>query len=113
MPQLSRFYREETLGCAFLCFVCHWVNEQVATFLGGSYARGSADAHSDLDLCVITTDGALEEFLAARAAFIRQLGEPVFLESFDQPNIAFFILASGAEGELYFGSEGHWDRIHS
>ena len=69
MPQLSRFYREETLGCAFLCFVCHWVNEQVATFLGGSYARGSADAHSDLDLCVITTDGALEEFLAAIPEF--------------------------------------------
>ena len=38
----------------------------VAAFLGGSYANGTADAHSDLDLYLITTDEAYAEFLAER-----------------------------------------------
>jgi len=85
----------------------------VAAFLGGSYARGEADEHSDLDLCVITTDVAFDTFLAGREEFIRLLGDPVFLESFARSNIAFFVLADGVEGELNFGSAGHLDRIQS
>jgi predicted nucleotidyltransferase len=86
----------------------------VAAFLGGSHARGAADEHSDLDLCVITTgDAAFEALVAERESFIRLLGEPVFLESFARPHIAFFVLADGVEGELYFGSVGHLDDIQS
>ena len=55
---------------------CRADDRVVAAFLGGSYARGAADAHSDLDLTLITTDAAYEEFLAARADFMRGLGEP-------------------------------------
>ena len=75
----------------------------VAAFLGGSYACGTADAYSDLDLGLITTDMAYEDFLTGRAAFIRLLGEPLFLEHFDRPDNVFFIFPDGAEGELALG----------
>jgi predicted nucleotidyltransferase len=55
---------------------CREDERVMAAFLGGSYARGTADAHSDLDLYVITTDGAFDAFCVERAAFIRNLGEP-------------------------------------
>jgi predicted nucleotidyltransferase len=85
----------------------------VAAFLGGSYAKGMADAHSDLDLSVITAGAAYEDFYAGRAAFLGRLGEVVFLEDFDLPNIAFCVLSDGAEFELWFGSENRCDHLHS
>ena len=56
----------------------------VAAFLGGSHATGRADAYSDLDLYLITTDAAYDEFFAGREEFVRRLGRPVFLEVFDE-----------------------------
>jgi RimJ/RimL family protein N-acetyltransferase/predicted nucleotidyltransferase len=91
---------------------CQADERVVAAFLGGSYARGTADAYSDLDLGLITTDEAYEGFLAEREAFIRRLGEPVFLEDFDLPHNVFFILADGAEGELALGRESQFQHIH-
>jgi len=85
----------------------------IAAFLGGSYAKGTADTYSDIDLSLITTDAAYEDFFAGRAAFLRLLGEPVFLEDFGLPNIAFFIFSDDTEGELWFGSESHLNHIHS
>jgi predicted nucleotidyltransferase len=38
----------------------------VAAFLGGSYAKGEADAYSDLALGLITTDAAYGDSLAGR-----------------------------------------------
>lgn len=77
----------------------------VAAFLTGSYAAGGADDHSDVDLGVITTDAAYEDFLRDRERFVRRLGQPLFLESFAQPSLSFFILADGTEGELAVGRE--------
>jgi predicted nucleotidyltransferase len=85
----------------------------VAVFLGGSYAKGYADAYSDVDLCVITTDASFEEFLNERETFLRSLGDLVFLEDFDNPNTAFYIYIDDTEGELNFGSESRLDQIHS
>jgi len=85
----------------------------VAAFLGGSYAKGYADASSDVDLCVITTEAASEDFSEGREAFLRQFGDLVFLEDFDIPNIAFYIFADDTEGELNIGSESRLDQIHS
>lgn len=84
----------------------------VAAFLGGSYATGKADAHSDLDLYLITTDEAYAEFLADKASWIRQLGEPLFLEDWGTPHGALFILADGAEGELWIGQASRFTHIH-
>lgn len=85
----------------------------VAAFLGGSHARGTADTYSDLDLYLITTDEAYEDFVAGREAFMRLLGKPVFLEDFGIPNIVFFIFPDGTEGELRFGRESEFAHIHS
>jgi hypothetical protein len=72
----------------------------LAATLYGSHARSAADAWSDLDIGVVVADDAYADFLAGREAFLRQLGEPLFVEDFDSPGIAFFILADGTEGEL-------------
>jgi predicted nucleotidyltransferase len=92
-----------------------WADERViGAFLGGSYARGADDAYSDLDLYVITADGAYNDFFSQRAAFTQQLGEPVFLEDFDEYgfDLLLFIFADGTEGELALGREGGFQHIH-
>jgi hypothetical protein len=92
---------------------CQADERAVAAFLGGSYARGTADAYSDLDLYLITTDTAYEDFLAGREDFVWLLGEPAFLEDFGIPGIVFFIFRDGTEGELGFGRESEFTTIHS
>jgi predicted nucleotidyltransferase len=83
----------------------------VAAFLFGSHARGEADEYSDLDLGVITSDDALENVMAERTAFVRRLGEPVFMEDFGHDRIAFFILTDGTECEVVFGREGALEEL--
>jgi len=83
----------------------------VAACLCGSHARGEADEYSDLDLCVITRDGAFDNLIAEREAFVGQLGEPVFIEDFGHDRIVFFILADGTECELVFGREGALEEV--
>jgi len=85
----------------------------VAAFLGGSYANGTADKFSDLDLYFITTDEAYENFLAEREAFVRLLGEPLFLEDFGVTHGYLFIFANGVEGEVWFGRESKFKNIYS
>ena len=92
---------------------CQTDERIVAAFLGGSYVTGAADAYSDLDLYLITTDAAYEDFVAGKEAFIRQLGQPLFLEDFGTPYACFFIFADETEGELWIGRESHFQHIHS
>src|SRR5438105_457538 len=72
----------------------------IAAFLGGSFAGGKADEYSDLDIYLITTDEAYEDFFAQRQAFMRKLGEPVFLEDFNDFgfDMVIFTFANGVEG---------------
>lgn len=84
----------------------------VAATLYGSYARGTADAHSDLDLGLITTDADFADFYTGRADWLRQLGEPLFLENFGSAVSLLFILADGTEGELSVGRAGDFTHIH-
>lgn len=79
---------------------CYTAPHILAATLSGSHATGAADEWSDLDLGVVVADEAYDEFIAGREAFVRQLGEPLFIEDFDIPGILFFILADGTEGEL-------------
>jgi hypothetical protein len=93
---------------------CQADERVVAAFLGGSYAREAADAHSDLDLYLITTDEVYDEFLSGSDAFIRLLGVPIFLEHHkgDWGDFVFFIFANGAEVELGLGCESRFHHIH-
>ncbi len=93
---------------------CQADERVVAAFLGGSYARGTADAYSDLDLGLITTDEAYDDFFAGREAFIQLLSAPVFLEDYhgDGVDFVFFIFPDGTEGELVLGRESHFTHIH-
>lgn len=92
---------------------CQADKRVVAAFLAGSYARGAADAHSDLDLGLITTDEAYETFFAERETFIRLLGEPLFLEDFGSPHTVFIIFPNGAEVELGIGRASRFKQIHN
>jgi Streptomycin adenylyltransferase len=84
----------------------------VAAFLRGSYSSGAADAYSDLDLGLITTDEAYEDFVAGNEAFMRLMGEPLFLESFNLPNFVFFFFSNGTEGELSLGRVSDFHQIN-
>lgn len=74
----------------------------LAATLYGSHAHNTADEWSDLDIGVIVADNAYDDFAAEREAFVRQLGEPLFIEDFDNDGLLFFILADGTEGELSY-----------
>ena len=92
---------------------CERDERVVAAFLGGSYAGGTADEHSDLDFGLITTDEAYKDFYVERDAFIRLLGEPALVEDFDLPDVFFFIFSDGTECELAIGRERDFAHIHS
>jgi hypothetical protein len=91
--------------------VCSSDRRIIGAFLEGSIVTGKADAYSDIDLCLIAEDEAYEAVLADRAAIIRKLGDPIFLESFGNEAITFFILPDGTEGELSFGRESGLDEV--
>jgi len=93
---------------------CQADERVVAAFLAGSYARGTTDEYSDLDFYLITTDEAYDDFFAEREAFLRLLGEPVFLEDFHgyDFDMVIFIFADGTAGELALGRQSHFHHIH-
>ena len=93
---------------------CQVDERVVAAFLSGSYARGTNDVYSDLDFGLIITDETYEYFLEDREAFIRLLGEPVFLEDYyeDGADFVFSIFSDGTEVELALGRESHFNHIH-
>ena len=92
---------------------CEADDRVVAAFLGGSNAKGHADAYSDVDLCLITTAHSLDEFIKEREDFLRSLGDLVFLEDFDHPQTSFYIYSDETEGELNLFSEAQLGDIHS
>ena len=100
-------------GAVVLRFIgaCSADDRIVAAFLAGSHATGTADAYSDLDLGVITTDAAFADVIADRRSLVERLGEPLFLDHFGREWNVFFILADGTEGEIFFGREGALDEI--
>ena len=58
-------------------------------------------------------DESFEDFCASRKQFMRLLGEPLFLESFGNPHMVFYIFGNGAEGELGIGRKSAFETIHS
>jgi predicted nucleotidyltransferase len=85
----------------------------VAALLVGSYVKGKADEHSDLDLYLITTDEAYDDFVSRRDSFVRLLGEPLFMEDFDLPGIVFLIFPDGSEVEISYVRESQANHVLS
>jgi molybdopterin converting factor small subunit len=80
--------------------MCEADERVLAAALTGSWAAGTGDAHSDLDLSVLVADADYEAFLSTARQFVTQLGEVLFLEDFDDPHTLYFVLGDGTEGEL-------------
>jgi predicted nucleotidyltransferase len=86
----------------------------LAAFLGGSFAGGTADEYSDLDIYLVTTSEAYDDFFSERHSFMRRLGEPVFLEDFNTFgfDMLIFTYSDGVEGELALAPESQFEHIH-
>ncbi len=86
---------------ALFTSACQRDERVLAAFLGGSYATSTSDAYSDLDLYLITTDEAYIAFFAERGTFLKQLGEPVLQEDFNDFgfDMILFVFSNGVEGE--------------
>jgi Nucleotidyltransferase domain len=88
-----------------------------AAFLGGSFATGTADAFSDLDLYVVTEDDDYDRFLARHEEFMRSWAEPVFLDTtVDFEGFGFdmlhFVLVDGVSGEVALGHRSNVLALH-
>ncbi|MFV2045445.1 MAG: hypothetical protein ACC700_19710 [Anaerolineales bacterium] len=86
----------------------------VAAFLGGSFAAGSEDDRSDLDLYVLILSEKYTEFFATRRNFFECWRNPVFLEDFNDFgfDMLVFILSNGVEGELSMAKDDNFLHIH-
>ena len=93
--------------------ICQADERITAAFLTGSFARGTADAYSDLDFCLMTRSDAYQDFIAGKKDFIDRLGEPLFLEDFDLPDMPFFIFPNDVECELAICSQDRLARLYS
>src|SRR6266702_2194189 len=93
---------------------CEKDERVVAAFFGGSLVTEKADEWSDLDIYLITTDEAYDSFFAERQAFVHGLGEPVFLEDFNDFgfDMVLFTFADGVEGEMALARESRFEHIH-
>lgn len=92
--------------------VCQTDPRIAAAFLVGSYVKGKVHGHSDPDLYLITTEEAYDDFVSKRESFVRQLGEPLFMEDFDLRGIVFLIFGMAQNELSHFikamGRGQHW-----
>ena len=92
---------------------CQTDDRVAAALHVGSYVKGLADEHSDLDLYVVTTDNGYKDFIASRSAFVEKLGEPLFMEDFGHPDTVFLIFSDGSEVEISFTRESQLSQVLS
>ena len=83
----------------------------VAVFEGGSRARGEADEHSDVDITIVADDGSLDDLRTGKDAFVRSIGNALFVEDFGIADMAFAIFDDGSELELHLHRVSDLDSI--
>jgi predicted nucleotidyltransferase len=89
----------------------------VAAFLGGSFAAGTANEESDVDVYVVAREEDYAELWARRETFVRALGEPerlVELPNFEGLgfDMVHFELADGVTGEVAYGHTANFMALH-
>ena len=74
----------------------------VAAFLSGSYAAGTADKYSDVDLLLVAADDAYERLFEDRWKLLGKLGELVLAEDFDGfgRDMLLYLYRDGTDGEV-------------
>ena len=92
--------------------LCASDEQIVAAFLGGSHARGTADAFSDVDFGLVVSE-EVENLAGLRRRIIHRLGDVLFLEDFGTEVTSFFILHDGTEAELSTGHVSDFLAIHA
>jgi predicted nucleotidyltransferase len=85
----------------------------VAVFEGGSRARGEADDHSDVDITILADHASLEDLRTGKDAFVRSIGNALFVEDFGIAHMAFAIFDDGSELELHLLRVSDLDSIHA
>ena len=80
--------------------LCRSDDRILAGLLVGSYAAGTADVHSDIDVLLVVDSAMYDAVVASRAELVRDLGQPLFIEDFDIPDTVFAVMADGSEVEL-------------
>jgi predicted nucleotidyltransferase len=85
-----------------------------AAFLGGSWAAGTADAYSDLDLYAVVETEAYQAFFADRERFMRALGDLALWDDFSEFgfDMIIFVYADGVDGELALAPVSAFQHIH-
>ena len=76
-------YEQVLAGQERFADACRTDPRILAGYLTGSHAAGTADAHSDVDLCVVAADGKRDAVWADRELLVRRLGDPLQVEDFD------------------------------
>jgi predicted nucleotidyltransferase len=81
---------------------CSADDRVVAAFLSGSYAAGTPDRYSDVDLLVVAAHGAYERLFEERWRIMAQLGELVLAEDFRGfgRDMLLYLYADGVDGEV-------------
>jgi hypothetical protein len=85
----------------------------VAVFEGGSRARGEADEHSDVDITILTDNELLDDLRTGKDAFVRSIGNALFVEDFGIAHMAFAIFDDGGELELHLHRVSDLDSIQA
>jgi len=92
--------------------VCQEDDRIRAAFLGGSFASGTADRYSDLDLFLIITDPDYDDFISQRETWIQQFGKPGLSEDFDYPGILLVLFEDGTDVDFIFGKVSRFLDFH-
>jgi hypothetical protein len=89
----------------------------LAAFLGGSFAAGTADEESDVDVYVVSREEDYAQLWARRLDFVRPMGEPRHVV--DVPNfeglgfdLVHFECVDGVTGEVAYGHAGNVMKMH-
>jgi hypothetical protein len=117
--ELLRIVRAEQAEAAITRFAAACAEDAlvVAAFLGGSYAAGTANDESDIDVYLVTDEQDYPAFFSRRVEFMNSWTEMANLDDvLDFEGLGFdmvtFDCPDGVWGQLALGHTGNMMRLH-